>query len=183
LEHTIVKKESEIIAECIAGNTRAQYQLYARYADAMLNVAYRILGNEEDAKDVLQESFLKIFRELKNLKNRQGLAAWIKRIVVNTTINQAKKKGLKLVELNNQEPDSEIDPTDWEQIDLKINDVKNALMKLPNGYRTVLTLYLIDGYDHAEISQILNISKSGSLTQYSRGKRRLLQLLKPNQHG
>lgn len=183
MERTIVKNELEIIAECIAGNTQAQYQLYARYADAMLNVAYRILGNEEDAKDVLQDSFLKIFKELKNLKNRQGLAAWIKRIVVTTTINRAKKKGLKLVEFDNQEPEPESEVTDWEQIDIKINEVKKALMKLPNGYRTVLTLYLIDGYDHEEISQILNISKSGSLTQYSRGKRRLLQLLKPNQNG
>ena len=181
MEHTIVKNESEIIAECIAGNPRAQHQLYARYADAMLNVAYRILGNEEDAKDVLQDSFLKIFKELKKLKNRQGLAAWIKRIVVNTTINQAKKKGLKLVEFDNQEPEFKDASIDWEQIDLKINDVKKALMKLPNGYRTVLTLYLIDGYDHEEISQILNISKSGSLTQYSRGKRRLLELLNRNE--
>lgn len=183
MEHTIVTTELEIIAECIVGNTRAQYQLYARYADAMLNVAYRILGNEEDAKDVLQESFIKVFRELEKLKNRQGLAAWIKRIVVNTTINYAKKKGLNLVEFDNQEPDVGSFVQDSDQMDLKIIDIKKALMQLPNGYRTVLTLYLIDGYDHEEISQILNISKSGSLTQYSRGKRRLLELLKGNQHG
>ena len=177
MEHTITVSEIDIIDQCIAGNQQAQYQLYARYADAMLNVAYRILGNQEDAKDVLQESFLKVFKELKNLKNKQGFAAWIKRIVINTTINQAKKKGLKLVELDYQEPKCEIESDDAEQIDFKFSQVKKALMKLPNGYRTVLTLYLIDGFDHEEIAQILNISKSTSLTQYSRGKRRLKEIL------
>lgn len=177
MEHTITVSEIEIIDKCLAGDTRAQYQLYARYADAMLNVAYRILGNREDAKDVLQESFLKVFRELKTLKNKQGFAAWAKRIVVNTTINQAKKKGLKLVELTYQEPKWENDLGDSEQIDFKFNQVKKALMQLPNGYRTVLTLYLIDGFDHNEIAQILNISKSTSLTQYSRGKKRLKEIL------
>lgn len=177
LEHTVTVNEIDIINQCIAGDQQAQYQLYARYADAMLNVAYRILGNQEDAKDVLQESFLKIFKELKNLQNKQGFAAWTKRIVVNTTINQAKKKGLKLVELDYQEPKWEVELDDYDQIDLKFNQVKKALMELPNGYRTVLTLYLIDGFDHEEIAQILNISKSTSLTQYSRGKRRLKEIL------
>jgi len=177
LEHTITVSEIEIIDKCLAGDAQAQHQLYARYADAMLNVAYRILGNREDAKDVLQESFLKVFRELKTLKNKQGFAAWIKRIVVNTTINQAKKKGLKLVELTHQEPKWENDSDDSDEIDFKFNQVKKALMKLPNGYRTVLTLYLIDGFDHNEIAQILNISKSTSLTQYSRGKKRLKEIL------
>lgn len=178
LENTITAPEVDIIEQCIAGNSKAQYELYRRYASAMLNVAYRILKNEEEAKDVLQDSFIKIFKELKNLKNKQGLAAWIKRIVVNTTINHAKKKGVKLVELNYQEPKSEEKSDAFENMDLEINRIKSALMQLPDGYRTVLTLYLIDGYDHEEISQILNISKSTSLTQYSRGKKRLKELLK-----
>ena len=177
MENTITVSEKDIIAQCIAGNSRAQHELYRRYASAMLNVAYRILKNEEEAKDVLQESFIKIFRELKNLKNRQGLAAWIKRIVVNTTINHAKKKGLNLVELSYQEPQPDEENDDFENINLQLNKVKAALMQLPDGYRTVLTLYLIDGYDHEEIAQILQISKSTSLTQYSRGKKRLKEIL------
>ena len=143
----------------------------------MLNVSYRILKNEEDAKDVLQDSFLKAFRELPKLKNHQGFAAWMKRIVVNTTINQAKKKGLVLTEME------QFDAPAVEEIatpnqEFEIEKVRKALLQLPDGYRTVLTLYLIEGYDHEEISQILNISKSTSLTQYSRGKKRLLELIR-----
>ena len=181
MENTIIVNDSQLITQCIAGNRQAQYRLYTRYAGAMLNVAYRILGNREDAKDVLQESFVKIFRELKNLKNPRRLTGWIKRIVINTSINHGKRRGVKFVELDRHVP--RIFEEEIGHIDLKIDEVKNAMMQLPDGYRTVLTLYLIDGYDHEEISQILNISKSGSLTQYSRGKKRLLKILKSNRHG
>lgn len=177
MEETITISEKEIIAQCLRGDSKAQYELYRRYADAMLNVSYRILKNEEDAKDVLQDSFLKAFRELPKLKNHQGFAAWMKRIVVNTTINQAKKKGLVLTEME------QFDAPAVEEIatpnqEFEIEKVRKALLQLPDGYRTVLTLYLIEGYDHEEISQILNISKSTSLTQYSRGKKRLLELIR-----
>ena len=168
--------EKEVIEQCLRGDSRAQHELYRRYADAMLNVAYRILKNEETAKDVLQDSFLKAFRELPKLKNRQGFAAWLKRIVINTTINQAKKKGLVLTEM--EEFESFAERQEEESPVFDIDKVRKALLQLPDGYRTVLTLYLIEGYDHEEISQILNISKSTSLTQYSRGKKRLLELIR-----
>ncbi len=169
--------EGVLIEKSIQGDESAQKELYYRYAPGMLNVAYRIVKHEEDARDVLQESFMKAFGALAKLKNRKGFAAWMKRIVVNTSISCVnKRKGIRWMELDGKMEDV-VDSID-EKIHLDIQEVKKALMELPDGYRTVLTLYLIEGYDHEEISTILNISKSTSLTQYSRGKRKLSALLK-----
>ncbi len=174
--------EINLIERSILGEANAQKQLYHRYASAMLNVAYRITKNEEDAKDILQDSFIKVFLQLQNLKRKEGFAAWIKRIVVNTSISHVKKKGLLIIDSTKEYKD--IPEVEISQKELSLNDVKLALMQLPNGYRTVLSLYLIEGYDHQEISQILDISKSTSLTQYSRGKKKLIHLLqKKNQYG
>ena len=120
----------------------------------------------------MQESFIKAFRSLGQLKNKSGFYSWLKKIVVNTAVNFAKRKGLLKVELTAA---IEIQDTiqDKEPDSFDINIVRKALLMLPTGYRTVLTLYLIEGYDHEEIAQILGISKSTSLTQYARGKAKL----------
>ncbi len=172
--------ELVLIEKSIKGQGDAQKELYLRYAPAMLNVAYRICGNKEDAKDILQDAFIKIFSHLKKLKNKQGLAAWIKRIVVNTAITAVKKKDRQFIELKEVGKEIEWEDTIEATPIYNLKDVKKALMQLPNGYRTVLTLYLIEGYDHQEISEILGIAKSTSLTQYNRGKKKLIRLLRNN---
>lgn len=180
MDKQVMAREGELIQRIINGDRKASFVLYHRYARQMLNVAFRILKEEEEAKDVLQESFLKAFRELKQLKNPVGFGGWLKRIVVNTAINHAKKRKLFLVdfseELNDRYLTNENDYESENQA-LNIEHAKKALMELPNGYRTVLSLYLIEGYDHQEIASILGISVSTSLTQYSRGKKRLVQII------
>ncbi len=171
--------ESSLIRDSIKGDAAAQRKLYYRYAKGMLNVAYRIVGNKEDAKDVLQDAFIKAFGNLAGLKNHQGFAAWLKRIIVNTSINHIKRKGLLLVDFKD-EIAVNIPETEITYNEIEIEHVKSALMELPEGYRAVLTLYLIEGYDHQEISEILGISKSTSLTQYSRGKKKLINILQKN---
>lgn len=181
LKRAIIEKEEDLIKRCLNEDRQAQALLYHRYKRGMLNVAYRMLNNEEDAKDVLQDSFIKAFRDLNQLKNIHGFGGWLKRIIVNTSINHLKKKGLRIVSLSdaleNQITDTEVENQD---LNWDVQIVREALLQLPDGYRTVLTLYLIEGYDHQEISEILGISKSTSLTQYSRGKKRLKQLVMNN---
>lgn len=178
MKKDLLNKEVEIIRKCQNGDRKAQFVLYQQYAKAMLNVAYRILRNEEAAKDVLQLSFLKAFDRLGTLKNHHGFGGWLKKIVVRTAINQLKKKGLNWVPISDQLiHEYENTPTPA-SIDFDLELAKSALMDLPTGYRTVLSLYLIEGYDHEEISSILGISKSTSLTQYARGKNKLRAIIK-----
>ena len=180
-----IASEQDLIQRCITGDQRAQFALYSKYADAMLNVAHRIMNNREDARDVLQEAFIKAFTRLESFRFQSTFGAWLKRIVVNTAINYNKKKGLMpTTELEDNIINLHEGPVGELNLEMDIKKVNQALLDLPYGYRTVLSLYLIEGYDHGEISEILNISKSTSLTQYKRGKARLKALIhKMNQDG
>lgn len=181
LKKTTTETEFELIKACKAGDRQAQSRLYHRYAQSMLNVAYRIVWNKEDARDVLQEAFIKIFKGMGTLKNVRTFPAWVKRIVVNTAINHHKKNGQwSFHELKDHDTIEAIDEIDEASIQLNIKNVKQCLLRLPKGYRTVLNLYLIEGYDHKEIASILDISVSTSITQYNRGKKRLKELLAAN---
>ena len=177
VKNLLLNDDQVLIQQCLEGNRKAQYELYHRYAKAMLNSAHRIVQNQEDAKDILQESFIKAFQNLGSLKH-QNLEAWLRRIVINTAINQLKKKGIQLVQLTEQEPPAQAqETTDEEQIQWNLDRAYIALMQLPTGYRTVFSLYVLEGYDHKEIADILGISVSTSLTQYSRAKQKLIKII------
>lgn len=173
-----------MIRRCQSNDRTAQSELYRRYAKAMLNCAYRILKDEEEARDVLQDAFVKVFRNLKQFRGDARLGAWIKRIVVNAAITRAKKKGLEFrmenPEMIPETPSSDEPP---EEFELNLNLARRALEALPDGYRAVCTLYLVEGYDHQEIADILGISRSTSLSQYSRGKKKLRQMIEELRHG
>jgi RNA polymerase sigma factor (sigma-70 family) len=170
--------ESLLIALCLKGDRQAQYTLYKRYCDAMYNVCHRMLGNEAEAEDVLQESFIEVFRKLDSFRGESSLGAWIKRIVINHCLNVFKKRRIRFEEMSDSAdniPTEEIE--DQEDVVYEVQKVKQAIMKLPDGYRQVLTLYLIEGYDHAEIAGILGIQETGSKSQYSRAKAKLRDIL------
>lgn len=144
----------------------------------MYNLCYRMLGNEAEAEDALQESFIDIFRRLDSFRQESSLGAWIKRIVINHCMNVFKKRRLYFEKISEQEGEiALVEYQDDEEITYTINRVKEAIMKLPDGYRQVLTLYLLEGYDHAEIAQIIGIQESGSKSQYSRAKTKLRDIL------
>ena len=172
----------ELIEECKLGDSKAQYKLYRLYSKAMYNVSYRMTGNTSDAEDVLQEAFTEAFLKLDTYRYESSFGAWLKRIVINKTINHLKKKKANLlltdgVEEYECEDDGNID---WEDINFSVASIMEAHGKLPEGYRLVFSLYLLEGYDHAEISSILNISESTSKTQLLRAKQKLKELLKNN---
>ncbi|MEM1321652.1 MAG: RNA polymerase sigma factor [Bacteroidota bacterium] len=186
LDKTAIDLEQQLIARCIKGERAAQFELYTKYARRMLNVAHRIVRHEEDARDVLQEAFLKAFSNLKTYRHQASFQAWLKRIVINTAINQAKKKGLTIVDKPEllDRAHAEQRSEQRAQIKASVKQAHQALMQLPDGYRTILSLYLLEGYDHQEIAEILNISVSTSLSQYSRGKKKWLALIKKmNEYG
>jgi RNA polymerase sigma-70 factor (ECF subfamily) len=138
-----------------------------------------MLKNEMDAEDVLQNSFVTVFRKLESFRYDSTIGAWIKRIMINNCINFLKKKRLRFEELtdkvNHKMVVSEYD--DENRRRLKTTDVNRALMCLPDGYRVVFSLYLLEGYDHKEIASILEISEATSKSQYSRAKKKMKEIL------
>lgn len=166
-----------LIEECRKGNERARFRLYNQYSKAMYNLAYRMLNNREDAEDILQETFIDCFRNISSFRFESTFGAWLKRILINKCINHLQKKRIDLT-LTDSLPG-----TVYEEDEEPIYDtgrIIKGIELLPDGYRVILTLYLLEGYDHAEISQILGISESTSKSQYSRAKGKLRSQLSNN---
>lgn len=142
----------------------------------MYNVSLRIVNDEAEAEDILQESFLKAFRKIDTFRGEVSFGAWLKKIVVNRSLDHLKKRKVKFEEVTSGTIQLADDGEDYSEIDTE--RIRKAIASLPDGYRTILSLHLIEGYDHEEISQILNISNAASRTQYSRAKSKLKELLK-----
>lgn len=170
----------ELVERCKQGDSLGYEALYRQYAKAMYNTSLRIVNNTADAEDVLQESFLDAFRSLQEFSYRSTFGAWLKKIVINKSINVLRKRKAVLVEMDTVEAQDVAadEQVNEEEIRYKVEEVKKMIGKLPDGYRAVLTLYLLEGYDHEEISQILNISHNTVRTQYVRAKQKLLTFIK-----
>jgi len=179
LEAVYIDKHYNLVVECKQGSKKACYELYQLYAKAMLNVAFRIVGNIAEAEDVLQEAFVDAFAKLKDFRQDTTFGLWLKQIVINRSINLLRKRKLELVELDGEQLENLADEAaeDEDEIKYQAARVKDTIMELPDGYRLVISLYLLEGYDHEEIGQILNISENTSRTQFLRAKRKVLELL------
>lgn len=179
LEAIFIDKHYNLVVECKQGSKKACYELYKLYSKAMLNVAFRIVGNIAEAEDVLQEAFVDAFSKLKDFRQDTTFGLWLKQIVVNRSINLLRKRKLDLVDLEGEQIENiageEVEDDDETQY--QAARVKEAMKDLPEGYRLVISLYLLEGYDHEEIGQILNISENTSRTQFLRAKRKLLEIL------
>ncbi len=175
---------ADLVARCLLGDRRAQYDLYKRYAKAMYNVCKRIVGHDAEAEDVLQDAFIDAFGNLHRFRGDSTFGAWLKQIVVNRAVGCLRARRLPLVStdtLDNEILDraDDVSTIDEAQLQYDVERVRQAVARLPDGYRVVLTLYLFEGYDHDEIGQILSISESTSRSQYLRAKRKLLTELAP----
>jgi RNA polymerase sigma-70 factor (ECF subfamily) len=176
----VIPSVEVLVQQCIDGDRTSYRLLYERYAKAMFNTALRIVNTVPDAEDVLQESFTDAFRQLKLFENRSTFGAWLKQIVIYKSIGLLKKKRLNLVEMDSTVDMAEAIP-DEDDIWYTVDMIRQTIQQLPDGYRTVLSLYLLEGYDHEEISEILGIAQSTVRTQYIRAKQKLLQLLKKSE--
>jgi RNA polymerase sigma factor (sigma-70 family) len=177
LESQVLNVHEELISRCKSGDRAAHYKLYKLYAKAMFNVSFRITGREEDAEDAMQEAFISAFRNLESYRGDASFGAWLKRIVVNKAINLLKKRKHESIPEDDQWDVAE-DSEDVEyKEELSVERVRTAINQLPDGYRAVLSLYLLEGYDHQEIAEIMGITESTSKSQLNRAKAKLRVLL------
>ena len=172
----------ELIELSKAGNAKAQYQLYQLYAKAMFNICMRMLNNKEEAEDMLQESFTEVYSKLDSFRYESTFGAWIKRVVINKCINYLKKRKAELVLSEDMGKYDTNDRSDdnYEDVELNVQKIRQAIELLPEGYRIIFSLYMLEGYDHSEIAQILGVSESTSKSQYMRAKLKIKELLKIN---
>jgi RNA polymerase sigma-70 factor (ECF subfamily) len=168
---------ARLIEDCKKGSSQAQFNLYKLYSKAMYNLAHRILNNREDAEDILQESFLDCFRNIGSFRFESTFGAWLKMITINKCINFLRKRK---VDLTLCETLPNVIYEEDEEPEYETEKIFKGIEMLPDGYRIILTLYLLEGYDHEEISQILGISESTSKSQYSRAKEKLRHILSKN---
>lgn len=166
-----------LVEKCKRGHSSSQYELYELYVDAMYNIGMRMLGNKEDAEDIVQESFVNAFKNLESFNYDSTFGAWLKRIVINKSINYLKAKRLPVVPMEAHEFHlKEEAPLETEVVDIR--KVQRGIQKLPAGYKQIINLYLVEGYDHVEIGEVLDISTSTSKSQYHRAKKKLVEIIK-----
>jgi len=169
--------EELLLAGCLQNNASSQEELYNRFSPRMLGVCYRFAKNREDAEDMLQEGFIKVFTQIHQYRNEGALEGWIRRIVVHTCINVLKKnkKFSDSVDISYASgihvPEENIPSI------VQAKQVVEYIRLLPIGYRTVLNLYAIEGYSHKEIAEMLDIEESTSRSQYTRAKAMLEDIL------
>ncbi len=174
--------QSDIVTKCMANNRKAQLQLYKQYCNGMYGVAMRFLKNEDDAEDVVQEAFINAFQKMEQFKGDVTFGAWLKKIVINKSLDFLKLKKEKHIELNDKCLKI-VEDDDWTvEENVTLNQIKIAIDELPDKYGCVVKLYLIEGYDHQETSEILNITESACRTRLLRGKGFLKELLKDKRY-
>ena len=168
--------QRELVERCIKGERTAQYNLYRMYSKGMFNICLRMLNNTMEAEDALQESFMDVYKKLHTFKYESTPGAWIKRIVVNNCINKLRKRKLLIEDIDEGRYVAEVQE-EVSDHSLDVKKIKKALTYLPDGYRAIFSLYAMEGYDHQEIGQIMNISESTSKSQYSRAKKKIRALI------
>ena len=151
----------------------------------MFNVCYRLMNNREEAEDMLQEAFTQAFIKLDSFRYESGFGAWLKRIAINSCINAKNKRKVELTFIDDMHHLDQpvLQENDDEQVLLTVAGITKAMEKLPEGGRIIFSLYLLEGYDHGEISQILNIAESTSKSQFMRAKRRIIEILNEQKTG
>lgn len=172
----------DLIILCKQKNQKAQFEVYNRYSKAMYNVAYRIVKDEHFAQDVMQESFLKAFTKIDSFKEEVAFGAWLKKIVINYSIDFYKKNYRFQIEdltktVQKVEDDGSFFVENLDLESLKVRTVFDSILDLKDNYRMVLTLFYIEGYDHEEISEILKISNANCRTTLNRAKNSLRKKL------
>ncbi|WP_109831547.1 RNA polymerase sigma factor [Reichenbachiella versicolor] len=173
--------EKKLIRDCIDGNRKSQEELYKLYAGKMFLVCMRYSKEQQEAEDILQESFIKIFKQLKSFKGESSLFFWMKRIVINTALNSQRSKLylFPMVDVNEmkEETSQSSEPSDY-----SMEELMNMINKLPQSSRIIFNLYAVEGYKHHEIADMLKISIGTSKSQYARAKQLLREQMTDISH-
>jgi RNA polymerase sigma factor (sigma-70 family) len=175
----------DLLDGCKAGDQKAQFQIYKLYYKAMYNTSLRIVNDSMEAVDIMQESFLSAFEKIDTYSGTVSFGAWLKKIVINRSLDTLGKRKAVFEDIESHAGIRDEGPEDSlrnEEIDVRVGEVKEAIDKLPDGYRVILSLYLLEGYDHDEIAEIFNISSSTSRSQLSRAKQKLINELRKSEN-
>ena len=167
--------DDELIRSCVAGDTKAQKLLFERYTRKMMGICMRYAGNKQEAEDMLQEGWIKIFRNLNTFRFEGSAEGWIKKVMVNTCLECLRKNKM-------QYSDVEIETIEemgylTSQDSLSANDLLKLVHRLPSGYRSVFNLFAVEGYSHKEIGKMLTISEGTSKSQFNRARMHLQKML------
>lgn len=167
--------DEQIIRGCQKNDSKAQKLLYDKHAPKMMGVCLRYTGSTDEAKDLLQDGFIKVFKSISSFRFDGRIEGWIKKVMVNTALENLRKKKLILEKLDEEYSDNQ----DHQAADLNHNvkDLLRMLQQMPHGYRTVFNLYAIEGYSHNEIADKLEITEGTSKSQYARAKEYLQKLM------
>lgn len=171
----------DLIDGCKTGDQKAQFQIYKLYYKAMYNTSLRIVNDSMEAEDIMQESFLSAFEKIDTYSGTVSFGAWLKKIVVNRSLDALSRRKAIFEDIDSHigiRDESGDETARNEEIDVKVEEVKEAIERLPDGYRIILSLYLLEGYDHDEIAEILSVNSSTSRSQLSRAKQKLISELK-----
>lgn len=172
--------DQTLISMCQAGNDFGFTTLYNRYAKGVYNSISRIVSHTAEAEDLLQDTFFTVFSDVSKLKGINSVEGWIKRIAINRSISHLRKNKIMFSDLGDNElADNDVYSVEENEIfDCKVEDIRNSIEQLPQGYKTILNLYLFENMPHEEIAGVLGISHSTVRTQYHRAKKRILSELK-----
>ena len=180
MEQEIVDIHKPLVLKCKKGNNKAQFEIYNLYAKAMYNTAQRILNDSAEAEDAMQEAFLKAFANIDEFRFESTFGTWLRRITVNISLDYLRKRKVTFEEISDQQ-DNILDEESMEDPisdEMTVSKIKKLVSELPDGYRTIITLYLFEGFDHEEISKITGITPSASRSQYCRARKKLLEEVK-----
>lgn len=174
----------ELISKCRKGDRAAQEELYRLYYKAMYNTSLRMLNSTMEAEDVMQEAFLAAFTKLDQYRGEMPFGAWLKRIVINRSIDVLRQRKMRFEELDERMDSAEEEPVlqTPEENEMLVKQIRNAISLLPEGFRVVLSLALFEGFDHEEIAMVLGITESTSRSQLVRAKRKLTEILTKNRY-
>lgn len=166
--------QHKLVKECLRNNPAAQKQLYDLYADSMLAICYRYTKSLNDAQEVLQVGFIKVFNNLHQFKHEGELGGWIRRIMVTSAINYLKRKPRYQLDLSFD--DTFLHPVERDSPDITVNtkDILNLVRQLPAGYQAIFNLHAVEGYSHVEIGKMLGIKEGTSRSQYARARALLM---------
>ncbi|MBJ2175254.1 sigma-70 family RNA polymerase sigma factor [Aureibaculum sp. A20] len=168
----------DLIIKCKKNNCKAQMKVYDLYCDAMFKTAFNFMKDKALAEDMMQESFIKAFQKLNQFNESVAFGAWLKKIVINQCLDYLKRRKLTIVEINENHLQLS-DEDNWKvQSSISIDQVYYAIEQLAENYKITLKLFLLEGYDHQEIAQILNITEVASRSQLFRAKNKLKEMLK-----
>lgn len=187
----VVKKykniHQKLIDDCRQGKTQSQFEIYKLYYKAMYNTSLRLVNDSAEAEDIMQEAFLSAFKNINNYKEEVSFGAWLKKIVVNRSLDSLKKRKIqqdpiddRVLTIEEDDDDNKLNVNDIAQ---EVAEVKQAIALLPQNYKTLITLHLIEGYDHDEVAEILEMTNAAVRTGYSRARKKLQELLKQKKTG